>query len=94
MCGIHRHMASEGNPIDFFKDDVFRTLKTTVDTTMQDTCAKGIGIKRRQAQIIYQDNEDILWERDILGTTTPRALVDTMFWINGIHVGLNLSKKN
>ncbi|XP_070548200.1 transcriptional regulator QRICH1-like [Ptychodera flava] len=61
----------------------------------------GIGIHRRQAQIISVDEENVLWDRKLLGDHTPQSLLDSQIYLFGLHFALrggiehrNLRHKN
>ena len=49
---------------------------------------EGIGSKRRQADIIAEDEEDALWLKGFLGDKTPQSLLDTVIFYNGLYFAL------
>ena len=77
-----RHLRWNGKPeIDFFKDEKFANFKSTLDAEMKRLQAQGVGFKRRQAEIITPEEEDLLWEKKLLGDHSPKALLDTVIFI-------------
>ena len=44
---------------------------------------KGIGVERKQAELITQDIETQLWEKGGLGYSNPQSLLNTVFFYNG-----------
>ena len=44
---------------------------------------KGVGVERKQAEFISPEDERVMWEKGVLGTDTPRALLQTVFFYNG-----------
>ena len=42
----------------------------------------------KQAQEISVDEEEKLWDTGVLGSSTPRQLMRTMFYLNGVHFAL------
>ena len=50
--------------------------------------AKGIGVHKRQAEIITEDDEEILWQKGLLGDHSPLALLNTVFFMCGLFVAL------
>ena len=42
-----------------------------------------MGLNPKQAQIITAEEENKLWESGVLGTDSPRALLNTVFFYNG-----------
>ena len=49
---------------------------------------KGIGSCRKQAEIISKDEEELFWQKGLLGDSTPQALLDTMIYCNGLFFAL------
>ena len=56
--------------------------------------AAGIGIKRRQAEPITIEEEDILWQKGILGCSSPQSPLDTMVYMNGLYFALRGGKEH
>ena len=50
--------------------------------------AKGLGTKQKKAEPITEAEEDVLWEKGELGEHTPRALWNTIFYMNGLYFAL------
>ena len=56
---------------------------------------QGIGSKKRQAEILSIDEEEILWEKGLLGDATPQTLqIDTMVFCNGLYFALRSGKEH
>ncbi|XP_048240336.1 uncharacterized protein KIAA1958-like [Haliotis rufescens] len=49
---------------------------------------KGIGVEKRQADVITEQQEDVLWETGILGEDTPQKLLDTLVYLIGLNFAL------
>ena len=86
LCGLQRIMRrNNSHPFDIFdkKDVRFRRFHGTMETTYQNLHKEGVGVEIRHASIISEEEEAILWERQILGCHSPKALVRAVFFLNG-----------
>ncbi|XP_046367712.2 transcriptional regulator QRICH1-like [Haliotis rufescens] len=61
---------------------------------MKKLAARGIGIVKRKADIISCEQEDILWDKGILGDDTPQKLLDTLLYLNGISFCLRRGEEH
>ena len=50
--------------------------------------AQGTGIKKKQAEPLTEEQEEILWEKGLLRDATPQTLLDTIVFINGLYFAL------
>ena len=83
-CGIMRFLRSNGLPsIDLFTDTEFTDFHAVLDSEMKHLQAQGVGTKKKQAE-----QEKILWEKVLLGDTTPQTLLDTIAFMNGLYFAL------
>ena len=87
LCtGIMRFLRWNGWPsVDFFANTEFIAV---LDGEMKRLQAKGVGSKRKQAEPLSEQEEEILWEKGVLGDATPQTLLDTMVFMNGLYSAL------
>ena len=50
--------------------------------------AAGICTPRRKSEPLSAKGEELLWEKGILGDHTPQALLNAVFYLNGINFAL------
>ena len=90
ICGIFRFIRLNGNPeADFFKDKQFTQSCSVLDLEMKRLKAHGIGSIKRKAEPLTLEEEEILWNKGILGDHSPLALLNTVFFFqNGVNFAL------
>ena len=55
---------------------------------------KGLGSKRRQAEPLTEEEEEILWSKGLLGDHSPQALLNTMVFMNSLHFALRSGREH
>ena len=94
-CGLLRHIRQSGRPeVDFFKDPMFSNFTATLDSEMKRLRSLGFGSKKRQAEPLTEEEEELLWSTGQLGDHNPQALVDTMLYMNGIYFALRSGQEH
>ena len=48
----------------------------------------GLGSRKRQAEPLTLEEEETLWQKGLLGSHNPQALLDTMLFMNGMYFAL------
>ena len=81
VCGIMRYVRATEPSIDFFKDSLFANFRKTLDGEMKRIQQKGIGTHKRQAEVLTEDEEELLWHKGLLGDHSPIALLNTVFFM-------------
>ena len=86
--GLLRYIRENRPEINIFKSSSFASFQRTLDGEMKRLRSTGLGVKRKQAEPITIQEENLLWEKGLLGDTTPQVLLDTMLFLCGIHYAL------
>jgi hypothetical protein len=87
-CGILRYVREIDPELDIYKQPSFSGFQKTLDSEMKRlrACGKGSTIKR--AEPITLDEENSLWDQNILDEHSPKALIDTMVYMCGLYFAL------
>ena len=97
LCGLQRYMRrTNATPVSLFdKHDVrFRRLRETMETVYQSLHNDGIGAEVRHAPLTTAEEEEKLWKSKTLGDHTPKALLRTIFYLNGRNLSLRGGKEH
>ncbi len=70
---------SHGKEYKFFEDPKFTPIHNTLDNHMKELSAQGIVTGKKQAQLITLEEEEKLWNMNILGDDCPETL-DLFAW--------------
>ena len=89
VCGIQGYLRLMGRSINVFEDDVFKGAINALDAAMKELSATGYGpATREQSEPITIEEENMLWEKGILGDSNPEQLLNTILYLNGLQFAL------
>lgn len=94
VCGIMRHLRETDPTIDVFNDPTFTHFRKTLDGEMKRIRSTGTGTKKKQAELITEEEEEQLWSTGTLGDHSPIALLNTIFYMCGIYFALRSGQEH
>ena len=82
LTGLLRHMCAL-NPLcpNFLDTDnqAFASLHTAIDNVFRGLCSSGVGASSKSAEVFTKEEENHLWDTKVLGTESPKSLLQTVF---------------
>ena len=85
-CGLLRHLrAADRAEVNIFEQAKFHMFCTTLDSEMKHLSSTGQYIHKRQAEPISVEDESLLWELGLLGTTSPTVLLHSLVYMVGLY---------
>ena len=94
-AGLMRHLRWNGRlQVDLFRDCDFHDFRASLDTGMKRLQREGIGAKKRQAEVLTEANEELMWSKGLLGNATPQSLLDTVVFYNRLFSALRSGKEH
>ena len=74
--------------LDFFKDPTFSEFRASLDAEMKRLQSAGIGSVKKQAKPLTIEEDELLWQRKLLGDHNPQSLLNTMMFMSGLYFAL------
>ncbi|XP_062611454.1 zinc finger MYM-type protein 2-like isoform X2 [Saccostrea cucullata] len=94
IVAIQHHLRSNGKFISLLDDSEFSDLRAILDAKMKELSKLGLGINKKQALVITEEQENIMWEKEILGSQSPQQLLDTMVYLIGLNFALRAGQEH
>ena len=69
-------------------DKSFMSLKYTVDNIMKERASSTMCSITKQAKVLSYEDEELLWQKGLLGSSTPAQLVKTLLFLIGMQCAL------
>lgn len=79
-AGLRHHYWNGRLEIDLYQNSDFSEFHASLDSEVKRPQQQGIGATRRQANVLTETDEELLWSK-YLGDSAPHSLLDTMVFI-------------
>ncbi|XP_031549389.1 zinc finger MYM-type protein 3-like [Actinia tenebrosa] len=94
-CGIQRFLKENGKQeFKLFTDTSFKLFQDALDSEMKRLTSKGVGVQIKQAEAFSEEQEEKLWSSHVLGSHSPKVLLDTMVFLIGKNFSLRSGKEH
>lgn len=96
LCCIQHHMRQMGRFVSFFDDETFHGFKKVLDSKTKELSGRGLGIDKKRAEVISEEQEQYMWKHNIHGTdtSTPQKLLDTLLFLLGLNFALRAGQEH
>ena len=88
VASIQHYLKRKKRIVRLFNDDKFCFLRDALDAMMKESASDGLGLTKKQGEVITLDEEEQLWSKGVLGDSNPQQLLDTIVYLFGIHFAL------
>lgn len=88
VSSLQKYLEIKGRKVNLFSGLLFQKLMKSLDIEMKISTQDKLGLKPKQAQIITQEIENVLWDNNFLGESCPESLLRTTFYLIGLNFGM------
>ena len=94
IASFERHLKKKNYGLSIMKNLQFEHTRKALVSKQKDLKRQGKGNKPRISSALSEDDIAVLYEKDLLGTSSPEALLNTLWFNNTIHFGLRGCKEH
>ena len=94
MASFERYLKKKNYGFSIMKDAEFEQARKALQSKQKDLKQKGKGNKRNASVALTEEEIKLLHDKELLGTSTPEALLNTIWFYNTIHFGLRGCKEH
>ena len=85
-CGLLRLLKEAGRAeVNMFTDPRFHQFRGTLDARMKELRSTG-NYQVKRAEVISEEDENLLWDKKLLGDGNPEQLINTMVFYIGLFL--------
>lgn len=94
-CGLQRYLRDNGRPeINLWTDYNFKGFQDSLDGEMKRLTSQGVGVIKKQAEAFSREEENLLWEKKLLGDSDAYTLLNTLVFLIGKFFSLRGGKEH
>ena len=94
FASFERHLKKKNYGLCLMKDVQFEQTRKALQSKQRDLKRKGKGNKPNASAALSEEDIQVLYEKDLLGSSTAEALLNTVWFNNIIHFGLRGCKEH
>ena len=94
MASFERYLKKKNYGFSIMKDAEFEQARKALQSKQKDLKQKGKGNKPNASVALTEEEIKVLYDKELLGTSTPEALLNTIWFNNTIHFGLRGCKEH
>ena len=94
FASFERHLKKKNHGLCLMKDVQFEQTRKALQSKQRDLKRKGKGNKPNASAALSEEDVQVLYEKDLLGSSTAEALLNTVWFNNTIHFGLRGCKEH
>jgi len=94
MASFEWYLKKKNYGFSIMKDAEFEQARKVLQSKQKDLKQKGKGNKPNASVALTEEETKLLYDKELLGTSTPEALLSTIWFNNTIHFGLRGSKEH
>ena len=91
VVSLQMYLNARGINVRFLDDVDYIEVRHCLDNRMKELSRNGNIQPRRKADVITLADENLMWERNVLGSSKPKQLVHTILYLFGVHFALRAS---
>ena len=94
IASFERHLKKKNYGLSIMKDLQFEQTRKALVSQRKDLKRQGKENKPNASSALSEDDIAVLYEKDLLGTSSPEALLNTLCFNSTIHFGLRSCKEH
>jgi len=85
---LKRYLESKAYRKSIIRDREFLNSRKALEGKVRKLREQGKGKRPNRSRSLTKEEKEVLWQNSQLGASTPRALLNTMWWLHTQHFGL------